>query len=185
MFRSIREKVIVSVISAVLLASLYALWGTIKELRYGFGVPNGAVIAYDLPEGCPPGWSNLGNKWKGRMIVAAIEDANDTYGFGKSSGRATHTLTLAELPGHRHVGVTSSANAVPFLRIVAPNGLGYLENHMPGWSSGGNIADISNTLPPASAHTHNFATDLGEGLEGREHNNMPPYVALYYCRKGA
>ncbi len=118
-------------------------------------VPEGAVMAFDRPTGCPTGWTDMGPGWRGRMIVAAVSDANDTYGFGKRDGHETHTLTIAEMPRHFHPGSlgAGAANTGTALGVAAPGVL----------------------KVPALPTEH----------EGRSqpHNNMPPYIALYFCKK--
>lgn len=121
-------------------------------------VPAGAVIAFDREDGCPSGWRDMGKDWRGRMIVAAASSENDTYSFGRTGGAEVHVLTEDEMPKHEHAIGALSGTEFP-------------------WFGPSNSHPIpTNDAPPGQSF------DWSSG-EGHPHNNMPPYIALYFCKK--
>ena len=125
-------------------------------------VPVGAVVAFDLPEGCPKdkGWRHY-SAGAGRFIVGVGRHTlNDRYGSpleslepDQTGGHRTHKLVEDELPEHSHTYQFSSGSLSP-------------------------------------KHTDTTMSEFGAkdriektGLVGKNipHNNMPPFVALRYC----
>lgn len=106
----------------------------------------------------------FGGRWerlKDRFLLAAGEE----YAPGSVGGEATHVLTEAELPSHSHgqngwaLGVTSTAYPDAFA-LAKP------------W-------DVHN----------NFQEDGSQSIQytgqGKAHNNMPPYLAVYMWKRTA
>jgi len=141
-------------------------------------IPKNAVLAFDRTErdggACPEGWS-LFRPAGGRFIVGAGQhdnkDANGksltfrpAYSSGVDKaigGEEEHVLTMAEMPRHSH-------------RSGLYTGDRWLNPNSPGTSLRMQYAHDGTGNPY-------FSTDaVGEG---RAHNNMPPFVALYFCRK--
>lgn len=105
----------------------------------------------------------FGGSWtqlKDRFLLGA----GNSYSNGSTGGSATHILTTAEMPSHRH--------------RTTPND-GY-------WVWGGSAR---NDKPPASSTTsywtrlHDITSEYAGG--GSAHNNMPPYLAVYMWRRTA
>ncbi len=117
-------------------------------------IPAGAVIAFDNPNGCPPGWTDMGQGWRGHTLVAAVADTNDRFGFRRSGGEASVTLSLTHLPPHDHGGI---------------------------W---GGTEQKAGMLNEPAYHSSGYAQARMEG-GGQPHENMPPYIALYFCKKMA
>ncbi len=131
-----------------------ALNKTLSELKAKVdSIPPGAVIILDRPGGCPNGWADMGSKWRGRSIVVAVSDPNDKYGFGRRGGEESHILTENEMPRHRHPLRYGDGQELSAGRIKYIIAAGGLES--------------------ASAYVGGNAA----------HNNMPPYLALYFCKK--
>ena len=100
--------------------------------------------------------SFIGGTWtqiKDKFILAA----GDQYTAGSTGGEATHTLTVSEMPSHRHW---------MWQNPTAGRGAG-------NYDGKGYVAQVSVTTAGGYAYT-NY-----EG-GGNAHNNMPPYV-VYYC----
>ena len=135
-------------------------------------VPSGAVVAFDLPNGCPEGWSAYPEAWA-RFIVGAVSEDDlgkipgdfreDARGedlssrlFGKPGGEEQHKLTKPEMPKHSHSLYESKREQRQ--------------------DEGGGVFALAGqgNVPP-------YETTAQGGSE--PHNNMPPYVALYYCKK--
>lgn len=151
-------------------------------------IPEGAVMAFDLPNGCPEGWSRF-NEGSGRMIVGVGKRVGvdgsfrllaDSRGSVYDQGGAeTHELELTEMPAHGH-------------RISTDHGRDYIHDGLAGFShapgSDYGILDNFSEVP----NKPNWTTVLPNVLEKtgglpdgttKPHNNMPPYIALYYCKK--
>ena len=121
-------------------------------------IPAGAVIAFDRPGGCPkPGWKDMGPAWRGRALVAGVRDANDTYGFGREGGAETHRLTDDEMPRHAHKFTFGT--------------------------QGGSGAPVHPTYKRDGPYTGKSTTEVTFAGASKPHNNMPPYIALYFCKK--
>ncbi|MEO1020768.1 MAG: hypothetical protein AAFY56_24285 [Pseudomonadota bacterium] len=125
-------------------------------------LPSGIVVAFDRSAGCPIGWTDLGQSqssvFGGRVLVVAQRD-DERYSFRASGGSETHTLTLPELPAHNH-----QFSFVP--EVSNLSGAGY-----PVMSDTRHAASASRQEPTANAGG------------GQPHNNMQPYIALYFCKK--
>ena len=99
----------------------------------------------------------LGGTWTaltGRVLVGAGTD----FPAGTTGGEATHTLTVAEMPAHKHPSTT-------------PN---LLQNRVTdaGGTDYGFITDGS-------------WKDSGSEGGGAAHNNMPPYRSVYMWERTA
>ena len=94
----------------------------------------------------------FGGTWeqiKDKFILAA----GDTYTVGATGGSATHTLTVNEIPSHRHTTGPSSNAAY-----------------------GGNSGDIQSGSGWKTALDKIYT---GYSGGGSAHNNMPPYLVAY------
>ncbi|MBU1179957.1 hypothetical protein KJ885_03365 [Patescibacteria group bacterium] len=111
-------------------------------------VPAGAVMAFDLAS-CPTGWSEYTSA-RDRTIIGS----GSSYSRGGMGGEANHTLTIAEMPSHRH-------------------SMTYYNN------SGDWIA--SHIFIESGNRQTTLYTDY-QG-NSQPHNNMQPYIALLYCVK--
>lgn len=114
----------------------------------GEEVVSGVVMAFNLTN-CPTGWSELIDA-RGRTVIGK----SSSYPLGSMGGEATHTLTVAEMPSHRHGGDEKA--------WVAPGSPGQIV-----------VAD--------DASGNDWYTTYVGG--GQPHNTMQPYIALLYCVK--
>ena len=127
--------------------------------------PSGAVVAFDREDGCPSGWSEYRDA-DGRFIVGTgRHSVHDAYGnvldeleFGAEGGERTHRLKVKEMPEHHH-------------RHWFSNGAG------------------SDDAPDADFRPHESGgrdyaqrRDTTATGDNKPHNNMPPYIALRFCR---
>ena len=130
------------------------------------------MIAFDIREGCPQGWQPFSHA-NGRFIIGAgdparsklLKDANgdklQDRVFGLPGGAQQHTLTIEEMPKHFHKLPTLGLN---------------------------NVADPATTQAVRATNPGNYMQHFRrtDGKGGsRPHNNMPPYIALYFCKKVA
>lgn len=148
----------------------------VRDLREELRQFDGAVVAFDRPvDGgriCPPGWA-LFEPVQGRMLVGAgqhdnkDEDGKRLTDFtpwskdnsaGKTEstgGRESVELTEAQMPRHSHV--------------------------MAGLYARKAQGSSTNRVDRNSSQSAGWRTS-SEG-EGKAHPNMPPYLALYFCKK--
>lgn len=126
-------------------------------------VPQGAVVAFATPCPAERGWKEY-EQARGRFLVAAGEhtDAGGTsrtftLGTGTNDGAYKHALTKDELAAHRHgverQGPTRGIEGLP-----------------PLGTDGAIIAVIEQEMTLVAG-------------KGTAHNNVPPYIALYFCEK--
>ena len=146
------------------------------------GVPRGAVLAFDRADlnqdKCPQGWSPF-KEGRGRTIVGAGDPraAPGAFGFDENKmplenralrqhgGTENHMLLPNEIPRHEHPvigmewGYDVDGNGHP-ARILVEDGPPY--NNVTGRLTAGPQEDYKRQAP---------------------HNNIPPYISLYLCRK--
>ena len=110
----------------------------------------------------------------GRMLIGAgtgTDDNGTSVGFtaGTSAGRYTVTLSVGSIPSHGH----------PYRTTTGTGGDG----------SGGIVLDSggtqTNQVAFAGTPTNSVAQQIGGTGGGAAHDNMPPYVVVYYWRRTA
>lgn len=119
----------------------------------------------------------FGGTWeqvKDRFVLAA----GDSYAVGAMGGEASHTLSVNEMPSHKHgVGyLSTSGNYLPQGSTSLLSFRTQSSTYEP--SINGILTDIS----PSGYTTDNFINTEGGGAA---HNNMPPYVAAYCWKRTA
>jgi hypothetical protein len=127
------------------------------DLLGSIQVPSGAVLAFDRQR-CPDGWSNY-EEGVGRAIIGAGRGNNLTpRRVGDTGGEEQVTLTLAQMPAHRHANPTTGNNQV--------------------------IEEV-NALPIGGRGSYGpqHARPTDAAGQSQPHENMPPYIALLLCRK--
>ena len=123
----------------------------IDDKSLGGNIPSGAIMAFDLV-GCPSGWSELVSA-RGRVIVGLNPSDGSFNSRGETGGAKTHTLTIAEMPSHRHTN--------------------YDRGHYTHGTcnSGGSVCGIVST---------SYSSYEGGN---QPHNNLQPYISFIYCKK--
>ena len=102
---------------------------------------------------------------KGKFLVGVDSSDTDFKTSGKTGGEKTHKLTLEEMPEHTHT-----------------------EKLPPEWhftyASGGANGYASDTTTGQYASTP-YDSSYTTGLSGgdKEHNNLPPYIAVYMFKR--
>ena len=128
-----------------------------------------AIIAFTSAKGektCPLGWEPF-EPAKNRFVLGA---GGQYPVVGSIGGEEQVTLSEAEMPNHGHV-----VNAVALNEYYPPNGgLGHTS---PNHSGTENIL----MLPGGGQRSPTQWT--GPAGSSQPHNNMPPYIALYFCQK--
>jgi microcystin-dependent protein len=133
-------------------------------------IPNGAIVMTD--QEC----ATLGSNWskftaaRGRFPIAAgaSQDINNVkmqfvVGHEDSRGEYAHKLIDAEMPKHNH-------SQPPFVYLLKRDGKGTTVR-----------VDTTATQPNVAAGGHAAIITAGGNLP---HNNLPPYIALNFCKKG-
>jgi len=138
----------------------------------------GLVAAFDQSEGCPEGWTEF-TEASGRMIIGVGQGSIDQIGdqdipltlrrWRDFGGEETHALRANEMPAHRH-GIRGLGNIDGEGTNIRADSLSLVD----GGYSRGVIATIDQGY-----------TDVEGQPIADPHNNMPPYVALFFCEKDA
>lgn len=155
---------------AFFLGGEYEVWKKVKDLaekeRLNASIPAGAIIAFaDAPDGdVKRDCKSVGNGWEafsaadGRFIVGAGQLDENVYIAGRDGGEDEVILSDSQIPKHNH-GLRGVMNGQPFQ-----------------WGAG----QYSIPAVGTNAGTASFDWNVGGG---QAHNNMPPYIALTYCKK--
>lgn len=104
----------------------------------------------------------FGGEWEQIKDVFLLAGGN-TYEVGSTGGEANHTLTVEEMPSHNH-----TYNGFPYGNPVE-------------WADPyRKLAYINNSSNP-------YPSQSGLNFVGgsKEHNNMPPYLAVYVWKRVA
>lgn len=101
-------------------------------------------------------WERFGN---GRVLVGADEADTDFNAASRLGGEKAHTLTIDEMPSHRHRQYVSANNGNDAARR--------------DWSSDGN----------SKAYDQGMNTGAAGG--DKSHNNLQPYITIYRWRRTA
>lgn len=90
--------------------------------------------------------------------------AGSAYAAGATGGAATHTLTVSEMPSHKHGVKSGSANG----------------------NNSGIWAWTDHQVPANdAAANYRYLDSMNNEGGGQAHNNMPPYLAVYVWKRTA
>ena len=173
MFSDVAGRILAAVLSVLILGAMGLGWKWIQDIRDTLlwsEIPEGAVVAFDTPRGCPEGWSDLSDAM-GKVIIGAGQ--GDTYPYRVPGGKETIDLTEKHIPAHVH-GYTDAY-------FSESNG------RRPGGSKGVSVpgkkglkgdVDTNNVGWAVTRETDSFGY---EGDNRVRHTNMQPYIALHFC----
>ncbi len=143
-------------------------------------IPSGMVAAFDLPSGCPQGWSPFADG-QGRTIFGASFGLPDSLfrsdkltqrKYRDHGGDEEVALSEAQMPRHRHDGPEGDY-LMWWYKVGGGANHRVIDESNPGGSIANGYAEVRDTsdfsLQPAG--------------QSAPHNNMPPYIALYFCKK--
>ena len=143
--------------------------------------PVGAVMAFAST--CPEkeGWKPYPDAG-GRFILGVGKGPLEKFvGLGTPGGKEKVTLTVEEMPEHNH---EIGGNLTGFNYEGDP---GKLKSSLIAVRDDGSAFRTEFQTPegPEAGEKLLGHTDDGPDLKGQSHNNMPPYIALYFCKKVA
>ncbi|WP_419739126.1 phage baseplate protein [Ruegeria sp.] len=151
--------------------TLIANWFTEGGVAKLIGaLPANAVVAFDVPNGCPHGWSVF-QQAQSRVLIGVgpgqVSSGNklSSYNYREEGGYERVTLDKSNLPKHQH---------------------GYNDIY---WSEvGGRSSALTNALgnkgdSDRDNSGHEIRRQTAETGEGNPVDTMPPYIALYFCKK--
>lgn len=96
-----------------------------------------------------------------------------------------HTLTIDQIPAHKHSGSTKKGKT-DFMRIVGAVGTSETSNHMPGYSAGAyKDMGLGELNFPGSNHWHDFDTNNTGGGKGHNHFHVSPYYIVVVWKRTA
>ena len=108
----------------------------------------------------------FGGTWeqiKDRFLLSC----GDTYSNGATGGEATHTLTISELPAHKHAYTVN-------------------QPEMGGNTVYSGPAYVNDIVVSNPAYTNGeYLPYVGLTGSDQPHNNMPPYLAVYMWKRTA
>lgn len=138
-----------------------------EAAAYAVNAPIGAIILWSGPESTiPSGWhicdgTNGTEDLRGRFVLGATtevdEDGNTDHPVGETGGEEEVTLTVGQMPKHRH----------SMLNMFT----------MTSYGTGVSTSNYRIGKPDGSTPTTSYSGS------SEPHPNMPPYLALYYIQK--
>lgn len=155
-------------------------------------MPKNAVVAFDTPDACPDEWSpfapaasrviigayNGGDA--GRFALDPADQPLTQYKYRDHDGWESVKLTVDQMAEHKHnAGNLKTEDADPFIHSTSL-GLG-LSGGTPGGLFKANLNPASG--PDYGAHSHMIKGLTDVSGRSEPHPNMPPYIALYFCKK--
>ena len=114
---------------------------------------------------------NPSNRWGGttweRIKDRFLLAAGDSYATGGTGGEASHTLTVSEMPSHRH-GSSSYQVGYPSSYTGSDNYVTFVNNGTTSSNAGGSgDGTVKTSYVGGSA----------------AHNNMPPYLTVHMWKR--
>lgn len=157
-------------------------------------LPAGALAFFDRAKGCPTGWKDVGalegDVFAGRVLVATgthVDRVRRKY--RQTGGSEAHRLGIEEMAPHEH-------------RVISSTEFLWLRSDALGHPSDTNVKkfELVRDFDPANPDTRcrdcgpdyketALETTKSGGMStssaflSRPHNNMPPFVAVFLCRK--
>ncbi len=146
------------------------------ELAQEAAPPAGSILLVDDGRGCPAGWTDVAlaepEVFAGRTPLAVgFAEERVFRGYRQVGGSEAVALTEGELPAHAH--------ALPLGFEARRDGSGTRS----GSSLGSGFASGSSLGDQVAVRTLAGREQTGRAGAGAPHDNMPPFVALFWCRK--
>ena len=113
----------------------------------------------------------FGGVWE-QIKDTFLLSCGDTYASGETGGEANHKLTVNEIPSHTHTQNSHKHKSLRYTTAKIATGKNYMAVFT-SESSNGEHQGYTNSVTATNQNT-------GGGLE---HNNMPPYLAVYVWKR--
>ena len=156
----------------------------------GYPVPRGTIVMWhrktdsagDTDSGVPEGWALCDGSGetpdlRDRFIVGS----GGRYAVGDKGGEDRVTLTLDEMPEHKHSSSMASAGA------HSHSWTGYKDNlHHNGGADESQLKKTKHgalSIKTDEAGSHSHTLDIHNQGHGQSHENRPPYYALCFIMK--
>lgn len=163
-----------------------------SEIEIGLGlVPSGTIVMWNGTT-IPDGWAlcdgtNGTPDLRGMFIVGYDPSDPDYNSTGKTGGEKTHTLTITEMPQHRHSysGSTTTDGSHQhdyYDYFWQPSGSGYNVDENDIFSDN-QVSGFSDSTDPAGSHSHSYSGDTSYRGGSSPHENRPPFYALAFIMK--
>ena len=195
----------VAIVAAVVLALATGIWnwvsegGVVRMVQYltasERNIPAGAIVAFERQK-CPDGWARF-EEGSGRFIVGVGEDKQGNeyslnYKEGKpvhqTGGTRTQNISLNHLPkhthdiqdnGHTHIALTAKhdKNSSESQGYPAKDQHNRFRTTDRSWYNKQYKVDESAIMKGYTGIT------VGTAGGGKPFEILPPYVALYFCKK--
>jgi hypothetical protein len=173
----IRDGLLTTVATAIVSgigATLLAVWGLVVTLPGKIGLtPSGAIMAFDLADGCPAGWQDY-DKGRGRFLVGAGSQQEMQQkipgNFVRDARGVDLTAKAFGQPGGEEKHLVLKDNIPPI----------FLTFHSQLSGNGLTVSTIEAlTFDPPTSGLHVETSKV----PAKPIDIMPPYVALYFCKK--
>ncbi|MFY0619455.1 hypothetical protein [Shimia sp.] len=162
-------------------SQMQTLLDTVAQIDTEALIPANAVLAVDSPGRCPNGWSEFVEA-QGRTIIGAsfgkpsnlsrsADQETTQRKYRDHGGEERVLLTQGQMPKHNHTVTSSPPDS------SVHDGFGGSKEPF------GLRAEYDpEVLPTPGWETQHPSFMSAEGGD-QAHNNMPPYIALYFCKK--
>lgn len=132
----------------------------------------------------------FGGTWEqiaqGRCLIGAgtgtdSRSESKTFTAGATGGEYNHVLTVGEMPSHNHSASSSSTG--DHYHVWYSGRYGSSENSTSADSAGIGANDTSHKTLSAGSHSHTIT--INNTGSNTAHNNIQPYLAVYYWKRTA
>ncbi|MEP3277034.1 MAG: hypothetical protein ABJN26_06140 [Stappiaceae bacterium] len=178
-------KWMIAAIVALFVISLSGWWFVLdKELKEYIsenagGVPKGAVLAFAIE--CPKDW-DVYKPATARMIIGAGEEFHPKHATWDQQRLEGGKEEISLTPRALHYSGGEEAHILK-VNEIASHDHDYHDFWWKGsgFITGGPIAALQGGSNEYDPHNAGYQTAMKGGNQA--HNNMPPFIALYYCMK--
>ena len=131
-----------------------------------------------------------GTTWEvfapGRVLIGAgtgtdINGTSMEFAVGATGGEYSHQLTVGEMPSHSHSASSSSTG--DHYHVWYSGRYGSSENSTSADSAGVGANNTSHKTLSAGSHSHTIT--INNTGSNTAHNNIQPYLAVYYWKRTA
>ena len=145
--------------------------------------PIGSIYMSTVDDTVEKVQARFGGTWQafaqGKTLVGVSASETEFSTIEKTGGEKTHTLTIAEMPKHRHTILRQQWYSAD---LVHSSSTGFIYSWKSGAGTGGSTYK-SYRSPDADLSQH--TSDMETTGSGSAHNNLPPYKTIYMYKRTA